>query len=325
MITALLAFMMSGPAMALDVVCTLPWIGEITRELAPEAEVVVLARGDEDPHYLSPTPALMAQVSEADLYVENGMNLELWSARLLDGAGNPEIRPGRPGHVYASANVPRLEVPTALTRAAGDLHPDGNPHIWLDPMNLPIAAENIAEGLARVDPAGADAYTQRAATFRAKIDEELFGADLVGFMGGDLLERLARSGTLRDFLKSKGLEDRLGGWMAQAAALEGKPVVFYHQSWAYFVDRFGLDVVGYVEDRPGISPSAAHREALGESMRARGVAVIGVTSYYDDRLAQALAADVGARVEIIPGDVGGTAAASDLDGLYGALITAFSR
>ncbi|MEQ1502920.1 MAG: metal ABC transporter substrate-binding protein [Myxococcota bacterium] len=308
---ALFAFVLSVPAFALDVVCTLPYLGSITKELAPSAEITVLARGSEDPHFLSPTPALMAKVQQADLYVENGLSLELWSGKLLDSAGNPKVRPGQTGHVVATVNVPRLEVPTEITRAKGDLHPEGNPHVWLDPLNAPIIADNIAAGLGRVDPANAATYTANAKAFRQEVYERTFGADLVGFMGGELLERLARAHTLAGFLQQKGLTGRLGGWLATGAALSGRPIVFYHQNMSYFVDRFGVDVVGHIEDRPGIAPSAAHRAELAAAMKAKGVKVIGVTSYYDDHLAVVLGQEAGAKVVKIPGDVGGDAASTD--------------
>jgi len=312
-----------GSALALEVVATLPVYGAVAQDLAPDAQVTVLVRPQEDPHYLSPTPALMARVGRADLYVENGLNLELWSSRLLDGAGNPDIRPGRPRYVKASDGVPRLEVPAELTRAQGDLHPQGNPHVWLDPLNLPQVADNIAAGLARVDPARGEAYSRRAAAFRQEVYVWAFGQDLVDFMGGELLERLARAGRLHDFLASKGLDPRLGGSLGRHADLVGRPVVFYHQSWAYLVDRYGLRVVGYVEDRPGIAPSAAHRDELARAMEAAGVTWIGVTVYYDDRLARALAERTGARVARLPGDVGALPAASGplalLDAILGTL------
>ena len=215
-------------AAALDVVATLPWIGDVSQRVAPDATVLVLASGNEDPHRLSPTPALMAKVGQADVYAEVGLNLELWSERLLDGAGNPGIRPGAPGYVQVSEGVPRLEVPSELTRAQGDLHPEGNPHIWVDPLNVIVAADNLAAGFGRVDPANATVYADNAAAFRDEIHVRLFGEDLVVFMGGASLEKLARAGRLDEFLASKGLSDRLGGWLGEAS--RGADLVFYHQS-----------------------------------------------------------------------------------------------
>ena len=205
-------------AFALEIVCTLPWIGDVAHRVAPAAGITTLARGVDNPHFLSPTPALMAKVSSADLFVENGMGLELWSVKLLDSAGNPKIRPGQPGYVRATVGMHVLEVPTDLSRAKGDLHPEGNPHVWLDPLNLPTAADNIAVALGRVDPAHAADYTANAKAFRLKIHESTFGKDLTGFMGGDLLARLAQGGKLDEFLTSKGLQGRLGGWLKAGAA-----------------------------------------------------------------------------------------------------------
>ncbi len=308
----------SLPAEAIQVVATLPWLGDIAHRLAPEATVTTLARGSEDPHFLSPTPALMAKVGAADLYIENGLSLELWSERLLDSAGNPKIRPGAVGYVRASDHVQRLEVPTELTRAKGDLHPEGNPHIWLDPLNAPIAADNIAAGLARVDPAHAADYKRRSAEFHKQVDEHVFGADLVAFMGGDTLEKLARAGKLREYLASKNLSARLGGWMGKAKP--GVKVVFFHQSWVYFIQRFQMEEVGYVEDRPGVAPSASHKDRLAADMKAKGCQLIAVNSYYNDKLARTLGGEVGARVEIVPGDVGGVSGTEDYFKFMDALV-----
>lgn len=310
-------------ALALSVVCTLPHLGDIAHRVAPDATVTTLARGTDDPHVLSPTPALIARVATADVYVENGLNLELWSERLLDSAGNPRIRPGQPGYVLSTAGITRLEVPTDLSRAKGDLHPEGNPHAWKDPLNGIAAADNIAAGLSRVDPARAATYAANARAFRKLVHERLYGADLVAYMGGDTLAKLDSAGKLESFLASKGLSARLGGWKAQGASLRGKPVVVYHASWAYFVNRFGLRVVGYVEDRPGIPPTAAHRDELLAVMQREGVKVVEATSYYDLRVPTLLAQSVGARVAVTPGDVGGTPEARDYLSFVDVLVKAF--
>ncbi len=319
-LTAAVLLGWSLPAHALTVVTTLPWLGDITSRLAPGSEVVVLAKGTEDPHFLSPTPALMAKVGNADLYVENGLSLELWSERLLDGAGNPSIRPGQPGHVLASTGVPRLGVPTDLTRAKGDLHSEGNPHIWLDPLNVAIAADNIAAGLARVDPNGAEEYRRAAISLRNSIYERLFGADLVNFMGGPTLEKLARAGRLHEFLTRKGLADRLGGWLGRAPP--GRKVVYYHQSWAYLNDRFAIEQVGVIEDRPGVAPSAAHKDQLAANMATSGCDRVAVTTYYNDRIPRVLAEQTGVELVRLPGDVGGTSKATDYFALIDELIEA---
>lgn len=312
---------MAGP----NVVVTLPYLGEIVRRVAPDAEVSVLVSPNADPHFISPTPALMARVGAADLFVENGLSLELWTGRLLDGAGNPQIRVGGEGHVFASAGVVPMDLPTELTRANGDLHPGGNPHIWFDPLNWGIAAHNIATGLAAIEPASAQAYFERVEALKSDVWSALFGDDLTAYMGGELLEGLARSGELIAFLERRGLIDRLGGWMGRAVSFSGRPVVFYHPSWSYFIDRFGLTLVGTIENRPGVSPSAAHRTELASEMESSGVSFVGVGSYYDPRLAEILAEQTGATVHILPTDVGSTPGADDLFGFMSALIDAVGR
>ena len=310
--------LLMSQAHALDVVATLPWIGDVSKRVAPEAEVLVLARGTEDPHRLSPTPALMAKVGQADVYAEVGLSLELWSERLLDGAGNPDIRPGAAGYVRVTDGVPRLQVPTDVTRAQGDLHPDGNPHVWMDPLNVIVAADNLAAGFGRVDPANAETYTANAAAFREEVHVRLFGANLVAYVGGASLEKLARAGRLDEFLASKGLSDRLGGWLGQAD--RGVDLVFYHQSWPYFVDRFGVDLVGTIEDRPGVPPTAAHKAELAEAMGREGVQTVAITSYYPDRVARSLAEETGASLVVVPGDVGGSAKATDYFAMMDELV-----
>jgi zinc/manganese transport system substrate-binding protein len=309
----------SQAAQAVNVVCTLPWLGDLTQRIAPSASVDVLARGTEDPHFLSPTPALMARMKRADLYVENGLSLELWSERLLDGAGNPGIRPGQPGHVLATAGVPVLDVPASVSRSAGDVHPSGNPHVWLDPLNAAVAADNIASGLGRVDPDNAEQYAANAERLKIQIYERLFGADLVAFIGQRSLVKLARAGKLRSFLQSKGIEGRLGGWLA--AVPVGQQIVFYHPSWVYFVERFGLTQVAVIENRPGIAPSAAHKATVFRAMQQSGCSLIGITAYYSDRVAKALASETGAHLARLPGDVGGTPAATDYFTLMDTLIS----
>lgn len=322
---ALLLSVLVSPAFAIEVVCTLPHLGDIAHRIAPDAHVVTLARGADDPHFLSPTPALIAQVAKADVYVENGLNLELWSERLLDTAGNPRIRPGQPGYVKSTDGVIRLEVPTDLTRAKGDLHPEGNPHVWTDPLNAIQIGDNIAAGLSRVDAPNAAKYAANAKAFRTDVETHYFGADLVGFMGGDLLLRLEQQKKLDAFLAGKGLTARVGGWKKDGAPLNGKPVVFYHQSWAYFVDRFGIRVAGYVEDRPGIPPTAAHRDQLISLIKSSAVHVIEVTNYYDDGVPKLLAQATGAKVAHTPGNVGGTPDATDYFAYITSMIKAFNQ
>lgn len=310
------------------VVTTLPVLADVARAVGGDAvEVRALARATEDPHYVVATPSLMSAVNKADLFVEIGMSLEIWAENVLDGARNPNVRRGAPGHVVASAGVHRLAVPKVLSRAAGDIHPQGNPHIWLDPVVVRKVAANIHDGLCRVAPDRTELFDERLHAYQHRLDVALFGRQLVDLLGGEVLARLARGYKLIDFLESKRfrgkpLADRLGGWLAKARPLRGRKVVFYHERWIYLARRFGIHIVGYVEDKPGILPSAAHRDELLRTMLHEGVKMIGVTNYYDDTVPRELAAATGARVVILPGDVGGVEGTGDY---FSFLDTVLSR
>ncbi|MHC4832007.1 MAG: metal ABC transporter substrate-binding protein, partial [Planctomycetota bacterium] len=218
----LLALGLTAVASAQDkveVVTTLPHLASIAGEIGGERiEVRPLASGRFNPHFISPTPSLMAAARDADLYLEVGMSLEIWSERVIDGSRNPRIRGGQPGHAAVYEGVDRIQIPKVLTRGQGDVHPLGNPHIWVDPLNAKLIAGNVARALERVDPAGKEAYAKNLKAFEARVDRAYFGEALVELLGADLLTRLARSGKLFDFLESKSfrgekLSDKVGGWL----------------------------------------------------------------------------------------------------------------
>ena len=138
----------------ITVICTLPTLKALTEEVGgTRVDVVALARGDQDPHFVTPTPVLMRRTRDASLFVENGFSLELWADEVVNGSGNSKIAKGSPGRVIASTGVAALEIPSVLSREMGDIHPQGNPHVWLDPLLAKQQAGNIAEALKRVDPA----------------------------------------------------------------------------------------------------------------------------------------------------------------------------
>ncbi len=323
---ALLAVLVATPAQAqLKVVTTtsdLAWAAEQVG--GDRVTVRSLCAPNEDPHYVSPTPSLVAAVGDADLFVEIGLNLEIWTERLLDGAGNPDVRPGGPGYVLASQGIATKERPDTLSRSQGDLHPDGNPHVWLDPLNMKVIADNVAAGLGRVDPSNADAYAASASELKGRIDVALFGEELVALLGGDLLDRLVRGDQLDGYLDREvggaPLRDRLGGWLAAAAPMRGRSVVYYHRSWVYFADRFGLTVAAYVESKPGIAPSAAHRKRVVEVVAAQDVPVVVVTNYYDDRIPRAIGDEAGIAVAVVPIMTGGVSEAPDWFALMDLLV-----
>ncbi|MBI4576544.1 MAG: zinc ABC transporter substrate-binding protein [Planctomycetes bacterium] len=320
-----LAVSLAGAASPLRVVSTLPTPGEIAREVGgDEVQVEVLAQGWSDPHSISPTPALMSRVREADLFLEIGLGLELWAERVIEGSGNPRIRPGQPGWCRVTDGLPRLEVPTRVDRSEGDLHPDGNPHMWLDPLYVRRMAEAVEAALARLRPEAAAGFAERRAAFQRRLDAGLFGEELVGLVGGDRLARAAWNGGLEGLLarpyKGAPLADRLGGWLARARALAGRTVIVYHKSWVYFAQRFGLEVVGTVEEKPGIPPSAAHRERLWALSRERGVRTIAYEAWYDARIPRLLAEETGALAVEVPLEIGGVPEATDYSTLLDTIL-----
>jgi zinc/manganese transport system substrate-binding protein len=242
--------------------------------------------------------------------VTTGLDLELWAPVLVDRSGNRSIRDGQPGFVSASQGVPLLDIPSSLNRAAGDLHVYGNPHIFTSPLNGKIIATNIAAGLERVDPANKATYEANLAAFRQKIDESVFGSELVKLLGGDTLDGLARQGKLISFLQSqqyegKPLVDRLGGWMKKALPLRGMRIVTYHKNWIYFTDLFGLEVAEYVEPKPGIPPSAKHVFELVEKIKAEHIPALLAASYFSSEQVEAIAERTGCKAIEVPLGPGG--------------------
>jgi zinc/manganese transport system substrate-binding protein len=307
-----LVFAPQTPQPKLRVVTTLGVLASLAREVGGErVEAEALANPQQDPHFVQPRPTLMEKARAADVFIELGMQLELWAGKVVEGSGNPKIQPGQPAHVVASTGVTALELPRELSREWGDVHPYGNPHIWLDPLNAKDMAANIAAGLEAVDPAHKDEYEANLKRFEERIDESLFGAELVKQVGGKKLTRLARQEKLSEFLEKQQLTKSLGGWLARAAPLAGRPVVTYHKSWVYFAERFGLKIPIEIEEKPGIPPSARHRDAVVELMKAQKVHTVLHEIFYDQGAADYLATETGAHKAIVPIDVGAEAGVQD--------------
>ncbi|MCK6558039.1 zinc ABC transporter substrate-binding protein [candidate division KSB1 bacterium] len=299
-----------APEEKLRVVTTLSVLKDFAEEIGGErVEVQALADPHEDPHFVQPRPTLMKRAREADAFIEIGLQLELWTENLIAGSGNLKIQKGQPGLIIASTNVATLELPQTLSREWGDVHPYGNPHIWLDPLNVKQMVENIANGFKAIDPAGAPYYDSRLAAYTQRLDEALFGPELLREVGSGKLTRLARQGKLQEFLASRHLAAKLGGWLKQAQAVRGKKIVSYHKTWIYFSQRFGLTVAIEIEEKPGIEPSARHRDRVIEVMKAQGVNTILIENFYSRAAADYIAEQTGGRVVVVPIDVAaGTAA-----------------
>jgi len=298
-----------GDSRPLRVVTTLTDYAWAAGQIGGEhLRVESIARGDQDAHFVRPRPSFQLSLRDADLFVSTGLDLELWVPPLLDAAGNRKILEGASGYVSAWPGVELLEIPVSASRSEGDVHIYGNPHIHADPLNMIFIGQNILAGLKKVDPDRASFYESREKALEDRICRRMFGDELVDLLGGDTLARLERSGNLRSFLASKEyprgsgrtLDQRLGGWMKQAEPLRGKKIIGYHKDWIYFARRFGLDIVGYIEPKPGIPPTPRHVEKIIDLIQNQRIKVIVCANYFDPAKPQVIAERTGASVVMVP-------------------------
>lgn len=307
LLTALTTLFFGTEALAdkLKIVATTSDLAAIAKAVAGDkADIRSICTGKEDPHMLQAKPSVILQARNADLWIRIGLELEIgWEPPILDGSRNNRIRVGTKGHLDASENVLVLDVPqTTITRAMGDVHPMGNPHYWLDPLNGRRIAGAIAERLAVIAPDSADVFRKNAATFQEELDERMFGVDaLKGREAGELWQKLERGEDI----------PKLGGWAASMAPLRGQKIVTYHRSWVYFANRFGVEVIAELEPKPGVPPTAAHLAEVAERAKADGVKIILQEPFYSTKAAEQLAAKTGARVVVVANSVGGQTEATD--------------
>jgi ABC-type Zn uptake system ZnuABC Zn-binding protein ZnuA len=315
-VALLLALAVAAPAAAepLRVCATLPDLGALVREVGgPDVALTVFAKPTEDPHFLDARPSFLKALSEAELLVLNGLDLEVgWLPVLVKNARNTAVQPGGPGYLDAATAITPLDVPTgAIDRSMGDIHPYGNPHYLTDPIDGLRVATAIAERIGTLRPDLQDATQQRLAAFRTQLGTKLFGAALAQTYDVAKLAQLTQLGKLDAFLASQGQTDQLGGWLGAMRPHRGAKAVDEHPLWPYFADRFGLDVVGHMEPKPGIPPTTKHLQELIETMQRDQVRLILASVYYDPRHAQMLADATGARIARLANLVGGRPGTDD--------------
>jgi ABC-type Zn uptake system ZnuABC Zn-binding protein ZnuA len=286
LIVALAMLLLSHGAAAqttMEVVTTTEDLAALVREVGGDrVKVEAIARGFQDPHFVEPKPSFILKLLRADLLVVIGLGLESgWLPPLVQQSRNASIQPGARGYLDASTTARVLEVPTGpITRAMGDVHAQGNPHYWLDPGNGRRIAQAITGRLIALRPSDSQYFNGRYADF----DRRLAAA-----------------------------EER---WDAMMAPYRGTKVVTYHRSWSNFVERFGFQVVGYVEPRPGVPPSPGHTLELTRDMQQQQVHIILMEPYFDLKLPAAIARETGARVLVLPPSVGGVREVSDYFALF---------
>jgi zinc/manganese transport system substrate-binding protein len=271
----------AAPA-AVKVLATTPdWAALLSELAGDKANVYTATSAFQDVHRVDAKPSLVARARSADLVVETGADLEIgWMPVLLQDSGNTKIQPGSPGYFEAAPLVPLLEVPSAVDRSMGDIHPLGNPHVTLDPHNIAIIARALSARLAVVDPGNAAFYAAR---------------------GEDFQKRWTQA-TAR--------------WEAAAAPLRGVPVVVIHRDQSYLCNWLGLKQIASIEPKPGVPPSAGYLAELVTKLSATPPKMILRNAYNDPKAADWLAQRIHAPVVLLPYTVGGTPEAKDLFGLF---------
>ncbi len=273
----------------LNVVATLEDLASIARFVGGDDVMVTgIANGAQDAHFLDAKPSYLVKLNRADVLIENGGELEAgWLPLLVNNARNRRIL-GTPGRVTAMDGIETLEVPATLSRAEGDVHPQGNPHFTLDPANAKIIAANICNAFCASAPEKADRFRANLAAFNKRLDESL-----------------AR-------------------WTAMMAPLKGLKIVTFHKNFIYFARRFNLKVAGTLEPKPGVPPSPGYLANLIVTMKTEGVKLVLAEPYRDLKVAQFAAEKSGAKLLIAPTGTGGNAESSDyfayFDWLLGQIV-----
>jgi len=282
-LTALLGPAQARAAAKLKIMAATMDLASLAQEVGGDkVEVESIARGYQDPHFVDAKPSFLLKLKRADLLIVVGLELEIgWLPPLINQSTNPKIQVAAPGYLDASRFARILEIPTGqVTRAEGDVHPLGNPHYWLDPENGLRIAKGIADKLSEMRPEDAAYFAQRYADFEQRL---------------------------------KQADQR---WLAEMKAYEGRKIVTYHRSWPNFAEHFHLNVVGYVEPRPGIPPSPQHTVELIQQMKRENVKVIVVEPYFDLKTPNSIARETGGQVLVLPPSVGGEKEITDYFKLF---------
>jgi ABC-type Zn uptake system ZnuABC Zn-binding protein ZnuA len=298
----------------LRVVTTVPDLGSLVREVGGEqVEVTVLVKGAEDPHFMEAKPSFIKSLSQADMYVQVGMEAEVgWTPVLLQQARNARVLPGAPGYVDAATVITPLEVPTgSIDRSMGDVHPFGNPHYLVDPLQGLKVAQLLRDRLIAMRPARRASFEARYAAFRQRLGTALMGAPLAQKYDVDKLIVLFEHQKLGTFLQAQGDASLLAGWLGRLTPYAGTKAVSDHNVWPYFAQRFQISLVGFIEPRPGVSPTTKHIKELIRTMQAQEVKIILASAYFDPRHAQFVAQNTGARVVPLANQVGARADTDD--------------
>ncbi len=282
------ALLLAAPVVAraqgkLNVIASTEDLASIGREIGGDRITIEsIARGYQDPHFVEAKPSFILKLMRAEVLIVVGRDLEIgWLPPLIAQSRNAKVQPGARGYLDASQAAKILEIPTGqITRAMGDVHPQGNPHYWLDPENGGLIAKVIADRFSQLRPNDRAYFQQQLASFTTR-----------------LAEAVKR-------------------WTGLMAPYKGTKVVTYHRSYPNFAERFGLQVIGYVEPRPGIPPSPGHTLELIDEMKRQQIKIILMEPYFDQKTPNAIASQTGAQLLVLPPSVGGEKTITDYFKLF---------
>jgi len=271
LLTALL--LSASPALAqkkLNVVTTLPDLQSITDRVGGDrVSTFAIATGYQNPHFVDPKPSYILKLSRADLFITVGLDLETgWAPALLTSARNSKIQSGAPGYVDASTNMPLLQIPSSVSREQGDIHVYGNPHYWLDPARGKVIAQNIYDGLVRLQPESQAYFAGNLQRFNQQLDE------------------------------------KTAAWKAQMAPYAGTKIIAYHNEWPYFETAFGLEIIDFLEPKPGIPPTPSQLAKIIGLMQQQHIRIIINSPYFKADAAELVARKVDGQVVTLASSVG---------------------
>jgi ABC-type Zn uptake system ZnuABC Zn-binding protein ZnuA len=235
------ATMVAAPAVAaVRVVATTSDMAALVAVVGGDLVTVeTLVPATTDPEAFEPSPGDLERLRRARLLVRVGLGYDAWLEPLIAKTAGPRLRRGGDGYLDASVGIPLLEVRgQGVSDDSGHAHGAANPHYWLDPANARIVTAAVAEALVRELPSERRRLDANRDRFLAELDA------------------------------------RLERWTAALTPFAGVRLIAYHNTWPYFARRFRLDVVGYVEPRPGVAPSPSHLGRLIGDGRKSGVRAV---------------------------------------------------
>ncbi len=283
----LTAWAVRSDADALHVVTTTTDLAALTQAVGGDlVDVQAIARGSQDPHFVDARPSFMRRMRSADLLVYNGLELEIgWLPLLVDGSRNRQLQAGEQGALNASRGLPILEIPTTeLDRSLGDIHPEGNPHYTLSPLNGRQIARTIAIRLQHLRPDDSEQIGWQREQFVARLDTQI------------------------------------SHWEQLTRPWRGTKVIAHHKQWEYLTDWLGLEIVAYIEEKPGIPPTPRHVRDLVRLIETQEISLILRSTFTDTRPAQRLAERTMARVVELPAAVGAIDGSEDYISLFDVIL-----